>query len=188
MNWAHIHLAFNHLPVILVPVAGIMLALAAFKKSAELMRASLGMLVAAAAIGIAVYFTGEPAEHAVEALPGISKMDIEAHEEAAEAAVIATALAGLVALGLLAKARSGSISIGLVMLTLLVTFVAAALMARAANFGGAIRHPEITLTLLRRDAIFHPIGAVRPEASRGDCYGTGALNEHCGEAFGFPSV
>ena len=145
MNWAHIHLAFNHVPVILVPVSGLILMLATFRRSAELARMGGGMLALTAVLGVGVYFTGEPAEDVVENMSGVSKPAIETHEEAAEAAVIATAVAGLLALGfLIAERRRDSRATVLLVATLVATLVAAGLMARAANLGGAIRHPEIT--------------------------------------------
>ncbi len=144
MNWAHVHLAVNHLPVIVVPVALALLAFAVVRKSADLTNVSLGLLVIAAVLGGGVFLTGEPAEEVVEDLPGISTAAIEEHEEAAEVAAIATGLAGLLGLWVLVARRRGrQAPIWLLAATFVVALVAAGLMARAANLGGHIRHSEI---------------------------------------------
>jgi hypothetical protein len=144
MNGAHLHLAVNHLPVILVPVAIGVLAWAVLRKSTDLTSVGLGLLVIAAVLGGGVFLTGEPAEKVVEDLPGISKAAIEAHEEAAEVAAIVTGLAGLLGLGGLIVGRGGrQVTTWLLAATLIVALAAAGLMARAANLGGHIRHSEI---------------------------------------------
>src|SRR6185503_5386269 len=105
MTWAHVHLAINHLPVVLVPVAIAMLSTAWAMKNAELRKAGLAWLVVAAITGGGAYFTGEPAEDVVEDLPGVSKPAIEEHEEAAMLAAVATGAAGVLALGVLVIGR-----------------------------------------------------------------------------------
>src|SRR5690606_29894091 len=91
MSPVHFHLLLNHVPVIGTLVAIALLAWALLRRHPELTRASLGMFVVFALAGIVVYLTGEPAEHLVEHLPGVSHDAVEAHEEAA---VLATALLG----------------------------------------------------------------------------------------------
>jgi len=62
MNWAHIHLSLNHLPVVGIIFGVLLLLLALLRKSEELKRVSLGVFVLTALIALPVYFTGEPAE------------------------------------------------------------------------------------------------------------------------------
>jgi hypothetical protein len=144
MTWAHVHLAVNHLPVILVPVAIAMLAVAWAKTSAELRKAGLAWLVVAGAAGGVAYLTGEPAEDVIEDLPTVSKAAIEEHEEAALLAAVATGAAGLIALGALVIGRGPAPAPGWILaMTFVVALVAAGLMVRTANLGGRISHPEI---------------------------------------------
>ena len=144
MTWAHVHLAVNHLPVVLVPVAIAMLGAAWATKSAELRKAGLAWLVVAAITGGGAYVSGEPAEDVVEDLPGVSKPAIEAHEEAALLAAVATGAAGVLALGVLVIGRGPVPAPGwLFATTVAAGLVAAALMVRTANLGGRISHPEI---------------------------------------------
>jgi uncharacterized membrane protein len=146
MNWAHIHLAVNHVPVILVPAALALLAWGVIRHSSELMRVGLASLVIAAAMGAAVYFTGEPAEGVIEDIEGISKPAIEEHEEAAGFAAVATVLAGVLAVGALFSARGGRAVPPMVLAaTFVVTLAAAAALLRTAYLGGFIHHAEITL-------------------------------------------
>ena len=144
MIWAHVHLAVNHLPVILVPVSIAMLTAAWAKKSAELRKAGLTWLVVAAVAGGAAYLTGEPAEKVIEDLPAVSKAAIEEHEEAALLAAVATGAAGFLALGALVIGRGPAPTPGWILATtFVVALVAAGLMVRTANLGGRISHPEI---------------------------------------------
>jgi hypothetical protein len=144
MTWAHVHLAVNHLPVILVPVSIAMLTAAWAKKSAELRKAGLTWLVVAAVAGGAAYLTGEPAEDVIEDLPAVSKAAIEEHEEAALLAAVATGAAGLLALGALVIGRGPAPTPGWILATtFVVALVAAGLVVWTANLGGRISHPEI---------------------------------------------
>ncbi len=144
MTWAHVHLAVNHLPVVLVPAAIAMLGVAWANKSAELRKAGLAWLVVAAVTGVGAYFTGEPAEGVVEDLPGVSKPAIEEHEEAAMPAAVATVTVGVVALAALMISRGPAPAPAwMLVVTFALGLVAAALMVWTANLGGRISHPEI---------------------------------------------
>ena len=163
MNWAHVHLVVNHVPALLIVVALVLLASTARWKSDGLSIASLILLVAAAVIAGGTYLTGEPAEDVVQNLPGVSKPAIEEHEEAAEAAALASAFAGLLAAaGLVARYRQRTPSQWLMIVTIVAALAAAVLMVRAANLGGYIRHPEIARS--RFQSVL--VAATLPLASR----------------------
>ncbi len=152
MNWAHVHLIVNHLPVILVPTSIALLVFARARRSAEVTNAGLVLLVVTSLIGGGVFLTGEPAEHAVEGVAGITEASIEAHEDAALAAALATGLAGVLALATLVVSRTRPAPAGLLIATVVVALAASGLMARAANLGGLIRHSEIAGNTLTSDA------------------------------------
>ena len=143
MTGAHFHLAFNHVPVVLVPVAVVMLAYAMASKSADLTKGALALLVVAMLFGAGAFLSGEAAEEAVEQLAGVSTEAIEAHEELAPIAAGATALAGLLALVVLLKWRPGGAPPWTMIATLVVAFAAAVLLAWVAYLGGRISHPEL---------------------------------------------
>jgi len=144
MTWAHIHLVVNHLPVLLVPVAIVMLSAAWAMSSAEFRKAGLAWLVVAAVTGGGAYWTGEPAERVIEDLPAVSEPAIEEHEEVALLAAVVTGAAGALAIGALVAGR-GPVPPPAWMLatTFVVALLAAVLMVMTANKGGRISHPEI---------------------------------------------
>lgn len=144
MNAAHIHLIMTHVPVI-GTFAGLgLLTFGFFRKSQELKKAALGMLVIAALFAVPVYLSGEPAEEIVEGIPGVSHASIEQHEDAAAVAFTTVLAVGTIALGGLIWRRKQGIPGWLLSLTLAGSIVSAGLMAWTANLGGKVRHTEIS--------------------------------------------
>jgi uncharacterized membrane protein len=143
MTGAHFHLAFNHVPVVLVPVAIVMLAYAMVSKSADLTKGALALLMVSTLFGAAAFLTGESAERAVEEIAGISTAAIEEHEEFAPIAIVATMLAGFLALVVVLKWRPGGATSPTMIATLVVALAAAVLLAWTAYLGGRINHPEL---------------------------------------------
>ena len=66
MNWAHLHLALNHVPVIGLPIVLLLLGWGIVKRSPELLKASFGLIILLAVVTVIVQVTGEPAEELVE--------------------------------------------------------------------------------------------------------------------------
>ena len=144
MNGAHLHLIFNHVPVVGVPLGSAILAAGFLRKSEEWKRAALWTLFAVALVGVPAYLTGSKAEHQIEHRPGITEHTIEEHEESALPSLIAAALAGLVAIAGLAMGRGARpLPAWAPVLALAIGVVATLLLMRTANLGGLIRHPEI---------------------------------------------
>lgn len=144
MNPAHTHLILNHIPVVGIGFGLLLLAYALIRKSDEMKRAGLGFMVLIAIAAVGAQLTGEPAEEAIEHLPGVVGSLIERHEESALLATIATGVVGAIALaGLIIARRSAKLLTAFTVGALAVSVVAGVLMARTANFGGEIRHPEI---------------------------------------------
>ena len=80
----------------------------------------------------------------IERLPGVSKTLIDAHEDAALQAFVFMEITGAVAwLGLWQLRRFSRPTRGNLWTVLVLSLVTFGLMARAANLGGEIRHPEI---------------------------------------------
>ncbi len=144
MNWAHLHLLSNHLPI-LGTVFGLgLLGWAVLRRNDAVQRAALGSFVVVALLTLPAYFTGEPAEDVVEHAAGVAETSIEAHEAAALVALIGIELMGFLALVALYRARGGrSPSVLATRAVLVVATVTAGLMAWTANLGGRIRHAEI---------------------------------------------
>jgi uncharacterized membrane protein len=161
MSGAHLHLILNHVPVVLVPVAVVMLSYAIGVRSADLTRGALALLIVATLFGGGAFLTGEPAEEAVEQLSGVSAEAIEPHEEMAPFATAATSLAGVFALVVLLRWQSGSVTSWATIATLVLAMVAAVLLAWTAYLGGQINHPE-----LRQDPV--RTASIEREIFRGD--------------------
>ena len=144
MNWAHIHLALNHIPVLGTIFGLSLLGYAMLRRNDVLKKAACNLFVAVALLALPVYFTGEPAEEIVERAAGISKADIDAHEQSALISLVGVELLGVVGLiGLVAAARRRPVPAMITGTALVLSLATTALMARTANLGGRIHHEEI---------------------------------------------
>lgn len=99
------------------------------------------------------YFSGEPAEDAVEGIATVSHNFIEEHEDAAWFSFLGAIACGIIGVvGLVGRtepSRKWTMSMGLAAVS--ITF---GLMSWTANLGGMVRHTEI-----------RPIGEVRGSAA-----------------------
>jgi hypothetical protein len=138
MNWAHLHLALNHVPVIGLPIVLLLLGWGIVKRSAELVKASFGLIILLAVVTVIVQVTGEPAEELVEGLPGVVESMIEAHEESALLGTIGVVVVGVIALFGLWRLGTGKILPQWYASAVLIAGVfVAGLMVWIANLGGA---------------------------------------------------
>ena len=143
-NDAHWHLVLNHLPVIGSFAALLLLAWAFIKNTDESKRIALTAVVLVALAAIPAFLTGEPAEHLLKGLPGISKRWMSNHESIADTALWVAVGAGVLALAVLIYFRKArSIPRWAMSVVLVVMLAVGGLMLRTANYGGKIHHPEI---------------------------------------------
>ena len=134
----------THLPVLGVPFAVSLFVVALWRQSSELKKVALGILVVTALVAVPAYLTGEPTEHRIEALPGVSEAAAEQHEDAALAAFVGVIIVGAAALGGLVLFRGGrALPRWFAISILTAAIVVSGLMAWTANLGGQIRHSEI---------------------------------------------
>ena len=143
MSFTHLHLLFNHFPVIGALIGIALLVVALVNKSSELGKVSLGLFIALGIISLIVYFTGEPAEEAIEKLPGFSEAITERHEEFALVATIVLASFGALALTALIWFRNRSLPRWVTFMSLGLSLIAGGLMGYTAMLGGQVRHTEI---------------------------------------------
>jgi hypothetical protein len=144
MTLVHLHLLLNHVPVIGTFFVAFILLAALWRRNEAIAKLGLVALAGVGLVAAAVYFTGEPAEEAVENLAGVADRIIHDHEEAAELAFIGSSIAGVVAVLLLAWSRRRELPRWTVAATLALVLGVAGLMAVTANLGGQIRHTEIS--------------------------------------------
>jgi uncharacterized membrane protein len=144
MNAAQVHMALNHVPVLGAVFGLILLAVAVIASSPVLRRTALAVLVATALAAVPVFLSGEPAEEVVERAPGVSEATIEPHEEAAEAALVAVSILGVLSLAALVfERRFAAWARWTTIAVLLLAVATSAMMLRTAHLGGLIRHPEL---------------------------------------------
>lgn len=149
MTPEHLHAVLNHLPLLGVASACIPLLYGLIRKNSEVVFVALLMVAIFGASAFFVMMSGNQAEERFEhsALSGMldssGKTWLKTHEDQAKLAAVTSyglAAMALVAL-ILAKFRPGTkLYMGwLVLILCLLTIV---MMARVADSGGQIRHPE----------------------------------------------
>ena len=144
INLAHLHLLLNHVPTVGTVVALGLLLLAFARRSDHLKHAGLEVLFVIAVLTLPAYMTGAAAQQALRNVPEVSDTAMRLHQDAAIGGFILTELAGFIAwVALWQSRRRGRPARGLVVAATLMTIAALAVMGRAANLGGEIRHPEI---------------------------------------------
>ena len=145
MNFAHIHLLLNHLPVIGIGFAFLVLAWGIIRKNEEIVRTALILFVVVAALTIPTYLTGDPAGDVLTGM-GVPEAAIERHDDAAGITLAAIEVLGVTALlGFIFFRRRERTPHWFLSVTLVLCFVAGGLAAWTANLGGQIRHPEATM-------------------------------------------
>ena len=142
-NVAHLHIAINHIPVILIPAALVVLAVGVWRRSEAMFRTGIVVAWAGVAFGLATYFTGDAAADLVMAVekaqektldPIVGEHDASAGWALGSAVLVAVA-------GVWAWRRKGlgrEVTVPLLVLTAL----SSAILGRTALLGGRIRHPE----------------------------------------------
>jgi hypothetical protein len=148
LSAAHLHLLLNHIPVLgTMLFAPLLLLWGLVRHSRDVTQIGLLLTVLLAVTAIPIYLTGEPAEEQLESQPWFDKQRVEAHEERAEAGLIAVLVTGAMAIGGLWLARGGRPQRqGISAVVLVGLVVSAVLFALAALDGGQIRHDEIRPT------------------------------------------
>ncbi|HET9038386.1 MAG TPA: DUF2231 domain-containing protein [Myxococcaceae bacterium] len=142
-NLAHLHIAINHIPVVLVPVALFILAVGVWRRSEVLFRTGIVVAWVGVAFGLGAYLSGDEAADLVMAAekaqektldPIVSEHDASAGWALGSAVLVAAA-------GVWAWRRKGlgrEVTVPLLVLTAL----SSAILARTSLLGGRIRHPE----------------------------------------------
>lgn len=143
MNFAHIHLILNHVPIIGIPVALTFLVYGIYVNNQPSKRFALLALIGLAAVVLPVYLTGEPAEEVVEHLPGVAESFIESHEDAAMYSLVLTLLTGAVAFIALWFQKDPMKSRLLNFGVMAVASIAVLSLLYTANLGGKVRHTEL---------------------------------------------
>jgi hypothetical protein len=144
MNFAHIHLLLNHLPIIGTMVGAGLFLISFFANTEDLRRSSLIIFAAMALLAIPTFITGFGAQVQILTDPEVSRTLIQKHLGAAELALWFIEITGALAVielwrsdGPAPSARWNTAAV------LVFSLLTVGLMARTGNTGGDIRHSEI---------------------------------------------
>lgn len=140
----HLHLLLNHVPIIVTILGLLLLAVAVGWRRDALARVALAFLVGGGLSALPTYLTGEPAEEAVEHLPGVTDAIIERHQDAALVAAIIVGVLGAFALWTLWRyRRAAALPAWAVRAALIGALLGSGAMAWTGLLGGEIRHTEV---------------------------------------------
>ncbi len=155
MDWVHLHLALNHLPVVGILFIFGLLVLGICRGSEELKRLSLQLCVALFVVAMVVKFSGEESAEILFSEPAaeLSAL-IVAHENAADQAVTGGFLLFVIAgVGLYRSRKTRILPVWATIGCSVFAFLTLLLLARTANLGGQIAHPEIRERVEIREGI-----------------------------------
>lgn len=146
MTLAHVHLLLNHVPVIGAVVGLGLFLLALVRRNDDLKKASLEVWFVVSLLTLPAFLSGNAAEQAIAERPDVSQALMTAHEDAAVLALVFMQITGVLAwVGLWQFRRSSPVRPlrWTLSAVLVLSVLTVAVMARTANLGGEIRHPEI---------------------------------------------
>ena len=150
MNKAHLHMVFNHFPIIGLFFGIGILVFGILKKQTILVNTAYIIFIICMIMGKATMMTGEGAEEIVEEL-GISHNIIHEHEEIAEKFMKLLYLLGIVSIfGIMANRRKHAKAYLIGYITLAIAVASAVVSTYVGNSGGEIRHTEISEIQLKK--------------------------------------
>ncbi len=144
MNDAHLHLIFNHFPII-VPIIGMLILVVGFFTSSDVVkRTALGVFILGAMLTFPAMYTGEGAEDIAEKLPAVTEQLIHEHEEKAEILAIVNYALGLISLlGFWASWKRKYFANYIAIAVLCLGLAGLYFGKMTGTSGGEIRHTEI---------------------------------------------
>ncbi len=144
MNGAHLHLVFNHLPIVGVIIGALVLIAGYLSIKMPVKVTALGIFIFSGITALIANYTGEEAEEVVEGLGGISHQIIYAHEEQAETFLLLTVILGVISiLTLFFTAKKKEFARYGFMLAFVLSIACIFTGKQTGTSGGEIRHTEI---------------------------------------------
>lgn len=144
MDWIHLHLALNHLPVIGLPLVAVLVAIGALRRERWWTRAGLVAVAGLVVAGMLVKVTGDQAAPLTRGAPWHDDSLVNRHEQAADRAATGLFVVGLMAVAGLVASRGGRPVPGWSVIgTLVLVGATGVLLGLTAQSGGHIRHTEI---------------------------------------------
>jgi hypothetical protein len=149
LNLAHLHLLFNHWPIIGAFIGFGLFLVALVSGSKDIKQVSLALFSGLALLSVPTYLSGNAAAEAIKKIPDLSQTLVDAHEGAALLAFMSLGITGIFAMwGLWQFTRSEAKGMTSApawnsAAVLLFAGLTVGLMTVAGTTGGDIRHPEI---------------------------------------------
>jgi uncharacterized membrane protein len=144
VNFAHLHLLLNHIPIIGTIIAFCLFLISFFGKNDDLRRSSFIIFAGVALLTIPTFVSGFGAQSNITGQSGVARALIERHEGAAMLSFWFMEITGALAIvGLWQFHRTSRPARWNVLAVLFFSVVTVGLMARSGNTGGDIRHPEV---------------------------------------------
>lgn len=147
MNEAHLHLVFNHFPIVGTFLAFGILIGGIITKNTSVKNTAYLVFIVATLFGILSMATGEGAEALVKDMPDIGRKIIHEHEEIAEKmALLLDAVGILSIIGLYLNWKQNNKEKWVAILILIISVVTLFVAQKVGSSGGEIRHTEIRTT------------------------------------------
>jgi uncharacterized membrane protein len=144
MNFAHIHIIINHLPIAALGFGFLILLVGWYLNDESFARAGYLVLALGGIFAVATFYTGGPAAHVLKDLPNFPKEFVHEHAEAADFAVWFTGLTGLLAaFTLWVSFKKKLTPKKLFIALLLINAFTLTVLARTNYLGGLITHTEV---------------------------------------------
>ncbi len=152
LSGAHIHLLVNHVPIFGSILAVVLLIASRVFAGDVLRRTAFVVLAATALAAAAANYSGEPAEDAIKGFPGVTRAQIHEHEEVAENAFRVALVVGVLALGVLVRARRTPVPRSATVIVFIGAVAVCGMMVYAGLLGGRVRHTEVRPGAVPADA------------------------------------
>jgi uncharacterized membrane protein len=144
MNATHLHLMFNHLPIVGLGFAILFSLLAVFRKSPEVKKLACWFYILIGALSVLPILTGDGAHEILQTYPGINNDAIEYHETWAYIFFYGLMLNGVLAIvALWFSRKKPDLMKKLNIAMLIVAIVLLVFAYQTGTTGGKMRHPEI---------------------------------------------
>ncbi|GEM_PF-129847 len=144
MDGHYLHLLINHIPILGVPFAILVLLYGLLRRQKEVLRLGLLVMVVAGGTAYPAMLSGHEAEERVEHLAGVSEHWIDQHEDLGDKATwLSLAAAGLALMGLIAQFINEKGATRIAILCLVAALGSMYFLVLTGQAGGRIRRPEL---------------------------------------------
>jgi hypothetical protein len=159
MNWAHIHLIVNDMPIVGSALALVLLTVALISPARDAWARAGSLVLAIALCGVvAAFFSGDPAVDVITGVPRTSAKALSEHHVRALVACAFSAPGTAAVIGATVSARrnQGAYSRRAVTMVMLATLAMMAALVWTGQAGGRINHPELQERLDQESGPAHP--------------------------------